>query len=117
MMHLVRTYATHKRGLAAPAVAEALGCGLRTVFRLKADAPQLWVREPTPHRPGRGTPQPRLPEDALPVLRAMLAERASRDNLAKARQVLALRRLTNNATKRHNGAQHGADCQNEAQAV
>ena len=111
------TYTTHKRGLSAPRVAEALGCGLRTVFRLKADAPQLWIREPTPVRPGRGTPQPRLPEDALPVLRAMLAERASRDNLAKARQVLALRRLTNNATKRQNGAQRGTNCQNVAQAV
>lgn len=111
------TYTTHKAGLSAPRVAEALGCGLRTVFRLKADAPQLWVREPTPVRPGRGTPQPRLPVEALPVLRAMLAERASRDNLAKARQVLALRRLTNNATKQQESAQHGANCQNVAQAV
>lgn len=111
------TYATHKRGLSAPRVADALGCGLRTVFRLKAEAPQLWMREPSPVRPGRGTPSPRLPEDALPVLRAMLAERASRDNLAKARQALALQRLTNAATKRQNGAQSGANCQNVAQAV
>ena len=111
------TYNTHKRGLSAPRVAEALGCGLRTVFRLKSEAPQLWVREPTPVRPGRGTPSPRLPEDALPVLRAMLRERASRDNLAKARQVLALQRLTNNATKRQESAQGGADCQNVTLAV
>ena len=110
-------YQTHKAGLSAPRVAEALGCGLRTVFRLKQAAPQLWVREPTPVRPGRGTPSPRLPEDALPVLRAMLAERASRDNLAKARQALALRRLTNNAIKRQESAQCGMDCQNVAQAV
>ena len=95
----LRSYNIHKAGLSAPRVAEALGCGLRTVFRLKQAAPQLWVREPTPVRPGRGTPQPRLPADALPVLRAMLAERASRDNIAKARQVLALRRLTKRATQ------------------
>lgn len=112
------TYTIHKAGLSAPRVAEALGCGLRTVFRLKADAPQLWVREPTPVRPGRGTPQPRLPEDALPVLRAMLAERASRDNLAKARQALALQRMTKRATQcAKDGAQCGANCQNVAQAV
>ena len=111
------TYTIHKAGLSAPRVAEALGCGLRTVFRLKAEAPQLWVREPSPVRTGRGTPQPRLPEDALPVLRAMLAERASRDNLAKARQVLALRRLTNNAIKRQELAQSGMDCQNVARSV
>lgn len=111
------TYATHKAGLSAPRVAEALGCGLRTVFRLKADAPQLWVREPTPVRPGRGTPSPRLPEEALPVLRAMLAERASRDNLAKARQALALRRLTKTATKQQDSAQYGRDCQNVMPSV
>ena len=116
------TYAVHKAGLSAPRVAEALGCGLRTVFRLKADAPWLWIREPTPVRPGRGTPQPRLPADALPVLRAMLAERASRDNLAKAREMLArqrlaMRRLTNNAANRQESAKRGRDCQNAAQAV
>ena len=72
------TRKTHKEGLTAPRIAEALGCSVSTVWRLYQKAPHLWERKETALRPRAKTPQPRLPESNLDALRAVRAMRQPR---------------------------------------